>query len=93
MAIVKVHPIVTTPEWWEIAGYHPRDIQVDASGLVMETISGVLRDDGPKPLGADRKLPKCFRVSHSANTDLVEMAGLLALKVEAGEDITDVFFA
>ena len=92
MSIIAVHPFRTTPECWEIAGYHPRDINNETSARGRVTIQGVLKDDGPKPEGAARKAPMLFSVSYSTNAKLADVAHFLGQKVKAGEDITNLSF-
>jgi hypothetical protein len=88
MPYVAVHLTETMPEWRDIAGLHPRKKTVTrSSGGLVETIQGVLEDDGP--IGTPSKL---FRVSYLANANLADLARFLAMKVDAGEDLTNLVF-
>lgn len=86
---VKVDPIHTSPPWWEIAGFHPRDLQRQSDGKV-QTIQGRLVDDGTKAPGAPRKAERPFRIHAPTTADLGDLAMRLAQLVEAGENLWDV---
>ena len=93
MATVAVHRVFTTPEWWEIAGYHPRELEVEThSGGRRETIRGVLRDDGTKPEGAPRKPTKPFSVTYKTDAKLANVALFLWQQTDGGRDLSNLVF-
>jgi hypothetical protein len=91
MAFVEVHRIITTPEWWEVAGYHPRIAKIEQARR-RETISGTLKDDGTKPEGATRKNPIPFSVTYIAGSNLADVARFVEWNVRMGNDITRLIF-
>jgi hypothetical protein len=92
MAFVRVHGVLTTPEWWEIAGYHPRKYQFEVSRNGWETVRGLFEDDGTKSECANRKPSKPFSVSFRPNANLADVARFLGSKVEAGEDLENLIY-
>jgi hypothetical protein len=84
MPIVEVHPVYTDSSWFTIAGYHPNISEVSFQrGRVV--VSGALFANDGKP-------DEPFKVSFRPDADLTLVAHALGRKIEAGADVTDVYF-